>query len=173
MPRTLTLKENTMKMKHPVRVILALIAATVGTSWAYAQMQIPMGQDMMGCPMMGMMGQEGMQGMMRPGSMAAQVEGRLAYLKAELGITEPQAEAWKQCEDAVRSRTSAMQGMRQEMMKAMQGGSVADRVKTRITMMEEMVASMKAQSTAIENLYKVLTDEQKKKGDQLLRMGRM
>ena len=105
--------------------------------------------------------------------MEAQVEGRLAYLKTELGITEPQAEAWKQYEDAVRSRPSAVQGMRQEMMKAMQGGSVADRVKTRITMMEEMVASMKAQSTAIENLYKVLTDEQKKKGDQLLRMGRM
>ena len=162
-----------MKMKHPVRMILALIAATVGTSWAYAQMQMPMGQGMMGCPMMGIMGQEGMPGMIGPGSMAAQVEGRLAYLKAELGITEPQAEAWKQYEDAVRSRPSAVQGMRQEMMKAMQGGSVADRVKTRITMMEEMVASMKAQSTAIENLYKVLTDEQKKKGDQLLGMGRM
>ena len=40
-------------------------------------------------------------------------------------------------------------------------------------MMEGMVASMKTQSTAIENLYKVLTDEQKKKGDQLLGMGMM
>jgi hypothetical protein len=36
-----------------------------------------------------------------------------------------------------------------------------------------MVASMKAQSTAIENFYEVLTDEQKKKGDQLLGMGMM
>jgi hypothetical protein len=173
-----------MKMKHPVRIILALIAATVGTSWGYAQMQMPMGQGMMGCPMMGMMGHDEMpgmigmpgimgQGMMGPASMAAQVEGRLAYLKAELGITEPQAEAWKQYEDAVRSRTSPMQGTHQEMMKAMQSGSIADRVKTRITMMEGMVVSMKAQSTAIENLYKVLTEEQNKKGDQLLGVGMM
>jgi hypothetical protein len=136
-------------------------------------MQMPMGQGMMGCPMMGIMGEEGMPGMIGPGSMAAQVEGRLAYLKAELGITEPQAEAWKQCEDAVRSRTSAMQGMRQEMMKAMQGSTVGDRMKTRISMMEGMVASMKVQSTAIENLYNVLTDEQKKKADQLLGTGMM
>ena len=46
-------------------------------------------------------------------------------------------------------------------------------MKARIAMMEGMVASMKAQSTAIENLYEVLKDEQKKKGDQLLGMGMM
>jgi hypothetical protein len=127
-------------------------------------------QGMMGMGMPGMMGQ-GM--MMGPGSMAPQVEGRLAYLKAELGITEAQATAWKQYEDAVRSRTSAMQGMRQEMMKAMQAGTVTDRMKARINMMEGMVASMKAQSAGLEGLYKVLTDDQKKKADQLLGMGMM
>jgi len=119
------------------------------------------------------MGQEGMPGIMGSGSMAAQVEGRLAYLKAELGITEPQAAVWKQYEDAVRSRTSTIQGMRQEMMKAMQAGTVADRMNARIAMMEGMVTSMKAQSTAIENLYKLLTEEQKKKADQLFGTGMM
>jgi hypothetical protein len=103
--------------------------------------------------------------------MEAQVEGRLAYLKTELGITEPQAAAWKQYQDEVRSRTSAMKGMRQDMMKAMQTGTVTDRLKTRINMMEGVIASMKAQSAAIENLYNVLTDDQKKKVDQLLGMG--
>jgi hypothetical protein len=104
-----------------------------------------------------------------PGS----IPGPIAVLKAELAITEAQTPMWKQYEDAVRSQTSAMQGMRQEMMKAMQSGTVADRMKTRIAMMEGMLTSMKAQSTAIENLYKGLTDEQKKKADQLLGMGMM
>jgi LTXXQ motif family protein len=103
-----------MKIKHPARVILPLLVMTAASSWAYGQaMQMPMGEGMMGCPMMDMMG---MRGMMGPGSIAAQVEGRLAYVKAEIAITEAQTPAWKQYEDAVRSRTSGMQGMRQEMM---------------------------------------------------------
>jgi hypothetical protein len=180
-----------MNRKSVIRLATLIVAATT-TSWAFAQPmpQMPMGQGMMGCPMMGMMGQDGMQGMMGQGmgmgmpgmmgqgmtmggNMGPQVEGRLAYLKAELGITEAQAASWKQYEDAIRSRTSAMQGMRQEMMKAMQAGTVADRMKARITMMEGMVANMKTQSAALESLYKVLTDEQKKKADQLLGMGMM
>ena len=169
-----------MNIRHRARFILPLLVMTAANSSANGQSaQMPMGQGMMGCPMMGMMGQDGMQGMMGmrgmmgPGSMAAQVEGRLAYLKAELGITEVQTPGWKQYEDAVRSRTSAMQGMHQEMMKAMQSGTVADRMKARIAMMEGMLTSMKAQSTAIENLYKALSDEQKKKADQLLGTGMM
>jgi hypothetical protein len=168
-----------MAIKNPARIILAFLITTAASSWAYAQMmQMPMGQGTMSCPMMAMMGQDGMMGMpgmmghgMMMGGMDPQVEGRLAYLKAELAITDAQAPAWKQYEDAVRSRTSAMQGMRQDMMKAMQSGTVADRMKARITMMEGMVTSMKAQSAAVENLYKVLSDEQKKKADQLLGIG--
>ena len=173
-----------MKIKHLARIILALLVATAAGSWAYAQtMHMPMGQGMMGCPMMGMMGQNDMRGMMGMpgmmgqgmmiGGMGPQIEGRLAYLKAELGITEPQAAAWKQYEDAVRSRASAMQSARQDMMKAMQTGTVSDRMKARIAMMEGMVISMKAQSSALENLYPLLTEDQKKKADQLLGMGMM
>jgi hypothetical protein len=164
-----------MKTKHSFRIILTVLGATAAGSLAYAQtMQMSTGEGNKGCPMMstmddGMMG----QGMMGSGSTVARVEGRLAFLKAELAITEAQAPTWKQYEDAVRSRTSAMQGMRQDMMKAMQSGSVADRVKARIAMMEGMVANMKAQGTAIETLYTVLTDEQKKKGDELLGVGMM
>ena len=63
-----------------------------------------MGQD-------GMQGMMGMRGMMGAGSIAVQVEGRLAYLKSELAITEAQTPVWKQHEDAVRSHMSAMHGM--------------------------------------------------------------
>lgn len=176
-------------MKRLVRIgAVVVAAATASVAFAQPMQQMPMGQGMMGmmgCPMMGMMGQDGMQGMMgmpammgrgmmmSPAAMGPQVEGRLAYLKAELGITEAQAAAWKQYEDAVRSRTSAMQVTRQEMMKAMQGGTLADRMKARISMMEGMLATMKAQSAGLESLYKMLTDDQKKKADQLLGMGMM
>jgi hypothetical protein len=46
-------------------------------------------------------------------------------------------------------------------MKAMQSGTVADRMKTRINMMEGMLVSLKAQSAAVESLYNALTDDQK------------
>jgi hypothetical protein len=163
-----------MNTKRPVLIVLALALASAANAQT---MPMPMGQGLMGCPMMGMMGQDGTPGMMGQGMMMGrmgpQIEGRLAYLKAELGITEPQAAAWKQYEDAVRSRASAMQSTRQDMMKAMQAGTVADRMKARITMMEGMVASMKTQSSALENLYPLLTDEQKKNADKLLGMGMM
>jgi hypothetical protein len=67
----------------------------------------------------------------------------------------------------------AQRDVQQGKQSELQAGTVADRMKARIAMMEGMVASMKAQSTAIENLYEVLTDEQKKKGDQPLGMGMM
>jgi hypothetical protein len=175
-------------MKHrTLGWVAALVLAATTTSLALAQQQMPTGQGMMGmgmmggCPMMGMMGQSSMQGtmgqgmpgmmgrgMMGAGNMAAQVEGRLAYLRVELGITEAQAAAWKEYAEAVKSRMSGMQSMHQEMMSAMQSGTALDRIRAQIRMMENMVASMKAVNPALEGLYKVLTDEQKKKADQLL-----
>src|SRR6516164_7300947 len=54
-----------------------------------------MGQD--GGGMMGMMGRGGMMGMM---GMAGHVEGRIAFLKAELKITDAQTSAWNAFADA-------------------------------------------------------------------------
>ena len=136
-----------------------------------------------GCPMIGMMG----QGMMGPGMMApglsgqgmiagrqarigAMVDGRLAYLKGELNITDAQSEAWNGYANAVKGRVDVMQSMRQAMMDAMQKGSATVRMDARIKSMEAMVESMKATNPAMEKLYAVLTDEQKKVADQLIGM---
>ncbi len=84
---------------------------------------MPMGGGMMGCPMMGgqgmTMGQMPMGGM-GPGMMMTgpAIEGRLAYLKAELGITEAQTAAWNGYVTAVKARQSAMQGTHQGTMHA-------------------------------------------------------
>ena len=175
----------------------ALVVAAGSPTLAQGQgQQMPMDQGMSmmgGCPMMGgnmgmgMMG-PGMQGMMGkmpmgmgmmgqgmgPGMMMGHgpmMEGRLAYLKAELGITEAQASAWDGYVSAVKARGDAMQGMHATMMQAMQSGTAMARMDAHTAAMQSMMDSMKALKPATETLYKALSDDQKKKADMLLGMG--
>jgi hypothetical protein len=126
-----------------------------------------------GCPRMGdMMGSGGhdMGKGMRHGMMHSvpMMEARLAYIKADLEITEAQMPAWDAYAEAVRARHGAMDGVHADMMKAKKNGSVVERMDARIKAMESMVDSLKALKPATEALYAVLTDDQKKKADQLL-----
>jgi hypothetical protein len=129
-----------------------------------------------GCPMMGMMGQgmmgQGMmgQGMMGQGKLGAMAAGRLAYLKSELNITDAQADAWNGYVDAVNGRVSKLSDLRQRMMATLRTGSAVERRDARIAGMEAMLESLKAVNPAIQSLYMVLTDEQKKIADQLIGM---
>lgn len=138
-----------------------------------------MGSGMMGqCMGPGMMG-PGMQGMMNAPMMgmmmgyAPAVSGRLAYVKAELGITDAQQAAWDAYTSAVTTRATGMQDMHTSMMQAMQTGSAVQRLEAHAKAMEKMVADLNALKPATEALYAVLTDEQKKKADVLLVTGCM
>lgn len=125
--------------------------------------------DMAGCPMMGQMPGSGMHhGMMMHGPAA---EGHLAYLKAELGITEAQTAAWTGYVSAVKARMSTMQGTHQTMMQTWQNGTAVARLDAHTKSMESMVESLKVLRPATEALYAVLTADQKLKADQLLGMG--
>src|SRR5215472_16748746 len=68
-----------------------------------------------GMPMMGMMrmmmGEGGMGGMPMMAMMAGHVEGRLAFLKTELKITDAQLPLWNNFAEAVRANAKAMQDM--------------------------------------------------------------
>ena len=137
-----------------------------------------MGPGMMGDGGMGpgMMGRNGMMtpGMMGPGMMMGYgpaMEGQLAYVKAELGITDAQKDAWDAYANAIKSRATTMQSMHTAMVQAMQTGSALERMDARTNAMQTMVESMKTIKPATEALYKVLTDEQKKKADLLLGNG--
>ncbi len=162
-------------------IATTLLAAAATGSLAQGQQQgqqMPMGQGMGmtgGCPMMG--GNMGM-GMMGPGmgpgmmmGMGPMMEGRLAYLKADLGITDAQAAAWDGYVSTVKARGDAMQGMHATMMQAMQSGTAMARMDAHTAAMQSMMDSMKALKPATEALYKVLSDDQKKKADMLLGMG--
>lgn len=130
-----------------------------------------MGQGQMGQGMMdqGRMG----QGMMGQGHsmMGAMTEGRLAYLKAEMDISDAQIDAWNDYADAVRVRVGLMDDMRPSMMDVMQNGSMTERMNARIAAMEAMVGAMKAVQPATEALYSTLNDDQKRMADQLMGMG--
>jgi hypothetical protein len=130
------------------------------------------GQDKSGCPMMGDMGfRRGMKQAMGPGAMMHSVpmmEGRLAYIKADLEITDAQLAAWNAYADAVRARHGAMESMHADMMKAKESGNALERMDAHIKAMESMVDGLKALKPVTEALYAVLSDEQKKKADQLL-----
>ena len=133
-----------------------------------------MGDMMSGCPMMGDMMGSGRRGMMKGMGHGTtmhsrpMMEGRLAYIKADLEITEAQMPAWDAYADAVRARHTAMESMHADMMKAKESGSALERMDARIKAMESMVGSLKALKPSTEALYAVLTDEQKKTADQLL-----
>ncbi|MGA7456229.1 MAG: Spy/CpxP family protein refolding chaperone [Methyloceanibacter sp.] len=132
------------------------------------------GQDMSGCAMMGDMmgfGRRGMKQGMGHGAMMHSVpmmEGRLAYIKADLEITDAQMAAWNAYAEAVRASHKSMESMHVNMMKAKESGSALQRLDARINAMESRVESLKALKPVTEGLYAVLSDEQKKKADQLL-----
>ena len=73
-----------------------------------------------GMPMMGMMrmmmGEGGMGGMPMMAMMAGHVEGRLAFLKTELKITDAQLPLWNAVGDAIRANAKGMGAMAEGMM---------------------------------------------------------
>lgn len=152
---------------------VALGASALSPAYAETSGHAGPGMGMMGggCPMMSMMGQGKMDhGKMDRGKMGAMAAGRLAYLKSKLNITDAQADAWNGYADAVNGRVDKMSEMRQHMMGKMRTGSATERMDARIAGMEAMLESMKTVNPAIQSLYMVLTDEQKKIADQLIGM---
>ena len=146
--------------KHLIAGALLATAATASIAFAQGQnQQTPMmGYGMMGHGMMGygwgpgMMGYDGMgPGMMGnvgmgPGMMSygPMMQGRLAYLKAELGITDAQKAEWDGYVDAVHARATTMQGMHATMMQTWQSGTALDRLEAHTQAMQAMLDSMKA-----------------------------
>ena len=185
-----------------MRALILAAAITVLASTAAIAQQSPQ-QPMMGGQMPGammqyggmghmMMGQGMMgQGMMDQGGMpmmgmnpSQHIEGRLAFLKTELKITEAQAAPWNAYADAVRANAKRMGELMDQMMSgnmAMQGQpgmmmqgqsgmmmSLPDRLNRAEQHMAahmEMLAAIKGPTM---QLYGALSEEQKRLADQLI-----
>jgi hypothetical protein len=105
------------------------------------------------------------------GRVRSMVESRLAYLRSELDITEAQAAAWDRFAAAVRQRGETLESTRTALVEAMKSQPGPQRLDARIKHVEAVLESLKAQKSAAEELYAVLSAEQKKQADDLLGAG--
>jgi LTXXQ motif family protein len=129
------------------------------------------GQSMMGGH--GMMGGMGMGGGSASmcGRMTAHIEGRLAFLKAELNITPEQEALWKDYANAVRDNAKTMSGRCTSLMgdSGARQKSLPDRLDAQEQFVAARLDALRATNKALKPLYQALSDEQKKLADQLIR----
>ena len=128
-----------------------------------------MGPGMMDSGMGGPMScnaQSGMEG--APGSY---LEGRLAFVKAELAIDQTQEANWQTFAEAVRDRAQPMfHGMHGMHNAATDGSAFPARIDTHIKMLDDRLSGLKAVRAAAVGLYDHLNPAQKQKADTLLPM---
>ena len=100
------------------------------------------------------------------------VEGRIAFLRTELQITDAQNAVWNAFADALRANAKGLGEVRSSMMAAMAGPAQRSLVE-RFDLQEKWLAARldgaRAIKVALANLIGALSDDQKKAADELLR----
>lgn len=135
-------------------------------------------QGMMGGGMMNMMGGNmPMSDMMRMMAMMRQsgegmetidrVEGRVAFLRTELKITDAQTPAWNAFADALRANAKALGELRTSMM-SQAGETLVDRLTWQEKWLSARLEATRAMKSALTNLVGSFSDEQKKTADEVL-----
>jgi hypothetical protein len=141
-------------------------------------MQMPMqgmGGGSMDCPMMGGMKHDSGMNMgkgmnMGMGMPFEHVEGRIAFLQTEIGITDAQREQWNTFAGALRRNTEVHRTMHNQMMgpDAPSSQTWLQKVQQKARMMSTHAEALKAVDTAAAPLYAVLTEDQRQKAERLL-----
>jgi hypothetical protein len=115
-------------------------------------------------PMMGWNG----QGPAMCNAMAGHIEGRLAYLKTELKITQAQADLWNAYADAARENAQSMLAHCTAMMG--QAGATALSLPDRLDLHEQFMASqldaLRKMNKTLKPLYAALDETQKQAANQ-------
>lgn len=131
--------------------------------------------EMMGgrMPMMGMMSPGGMQmgvgtsGVM-PGMMFEHVEGRLAFLRTELGITEAQMPEWSAYAEAARRSAETMRSMHESMRESGMPTTLPERLERHESMLTARLEALRQTRDAASDLYEALSQDQKQTADSLM-----
>jgi len=127
-----------------------------------------------GMPVMNMMAMMRMMEMMGPGMTAIdRIEGRIAFLRAELNITEAQASAWNAFADAMRANAKKLAEVRTAMMAQTDAGqqqtpTMAQRLDLQERWLLARLEGIRALKSAVTNLYGTLSEDQKKTANELL-----
>jgi len=132
-------------------------------------------QEMMsGMPMMhmGMMRMMGMMGSGSGMSTIDHIEGRIAFLRAELKITDAQMSAWNAFADALRANAKKLGEVRAAVMPRSGAGqqplTLADRLDLQEQWLVARLEGIRTIKPAFVSLFSTLTDEQKKTANELL-----
>ena len=114
-------------------------------------------------PMMRMMlGQGGMP------MMAKHIDGRLAFLKTELKITDAQLPLWNAFAQAMRDDASTMQAKPHRMMGLNKAETLLDKFAARETRLSARLEALRKLKAAVDPLYAALTADQKKTADEIM-----
>jgi hypothetical protein len=114
-------------------------------------------------PMMGMM-----QMMMGQNGMAGHVEGRIAFLKTELKITDAQQPFWNDVADVIRANGKAMFGMSNGMPMMRSATTLPDKLAMHEKMMAAHLEGLRKFKAAVDPLYAAFNADQKKTADELM-----
>ena len=110
---------------------------------------------MMGtCPMMG--------------GMSAYADGRVAYLKTELAITETQEPVWATYATALKRHLNRMLESEQTIMQVLEAKTPVERMRSYIKVMENRVSSLKELEPSLAELYSALSPDQQERSDEVL-----
>jgi LTXXQ motif family protein len=125
------------------------------------------GGNMMGQGQMGWRRMMSMMNMMMRGQAGAEhIEGRLAFIKAELKITDAQVPQWTAFVEAVRNNANSTSEMRNAMMSQSGGAAtLPERLAREEKLVAAHLAALKQIEDAVNKLYGVLSDDQKKIAD--------
>ena len=122
--------------------------------------------------MMSMMGSMRMMGSGSAGMATIdRIEGRIAFLRAELRITDAQAQAWNAFADALRSNAKKLGEVRASLQPAggqQQAPALAGRLDAQERWLSARLEGTRAIKAAFTPLYGALSNDQKKTADELL-----
>ncbi|MGB3536630.1 MAG: Spy/CpxP family protein refolding chaperone [Mesorhizobium sp.] len=109
----------------------------------------------------------------RQDGVVERIDGRLAYMKTELKITSEQAAAWDAFAAVVRTSVETHNDMMRSTAKKSDDGAIFDkplpeRLASQITRMEARLAQIKSVKVAADDLYAVLTNDQKAVADDVV-----
>jgi LTXXQ motif family protein len=139
-----------------------------GRGWGMGRMM--MDGSMMGRGYMG--GYGPMTGFDSDG-MLDRIDGRLAFIKAELKIRDDQLAEWDALAQVIRDNAEVHNDMMRSMMEGMHDGDYFDkplpeRLTIMETQMEAMLEQIRSVHGALDKLYAVLDDDQKKAADEVV-----
>lgn len=116
----------------------------------------------------GRMGMGGAGSCMNGMGMANRVEGHIAFLRAELKITEAQAKQWDAFADALRSNAKRMKDSAGAKMMGGEDKEVLSQLETQEKMLATRLDSVKALRAALAPLSETFNEEQRKSAEELL-----